>query len=102
MNEQPSILLMPTTPNYMLTFNKEGKQVGSFDFNEGKMHFEGDLSDSGQIFVDWVLDAFKRRVDEVAKAERNKTLDEIAKKIGEMPFGDTAASFAVWIREQKT
>ena len=34
--------------------------------------------------------------------ERNATLDEIATKIDQMPFGDTAASFAVWIREQKT
>lgn len=33
---------------------------------------------------------------------RNATLDEIAGKIALMPFGDTAASFAVWIREQKT
>ena len=33
---------------------------------------------------------------------RNQTLDEIATKIAAMPFGDTAASFAVWIREQKT
>ena len=32
---------------------------------------------------------------------RNATLDEIASKIALMPFGDTAASFAVWIREQK-
>ena len=32
---------------------------------------------------------------------RNATLDEIATKIEAMPFGDTAASFAVWIREQK-
>ena len=32
---------------------------------------------------------------------RNATLDEIATKIDQMPFGDTAASFAVWIREQK-
>ena len=42
---------------------------------------------------------------EPAKSEReirNATLDEIADKIGKMPFGDTAASFAVWIREQKT
>lgn len=33
---------------------------------------------------------------------RNATLDEIADKIAAMPFGDTAASFAVWIKEQKT
>ena len=31
----------------------------------------------------------------------NDKLDEIAGKIDKMPFGDTAASFAVWIREQK-
>lgn len=40
---------------------------------------------------------------ELVRADsRNATLDEIADKIGKMPFGDTAASFAVWIREQKT
>ena len=33
---------------------------------------------------------------------RNAVLDEIADKIALMPFGDTAASFAVWIREQRT
>lgn len=32
----------------------------------------------------------------------NQKLDEIADKIAAMPFGDTAASFAVWIKEQKT
>ena len=32
---------------------------------------------------------------------RDNTLDEISKKIAAMP-GDTAASIAIWIREQKT
>ncbi len=32
---------------------------------------------------------------------RDNTIDEIANKIAAMP-GDTAASFAVWVREQKT
>lgn len=42
------------------------------------------------------------RFAELVRAdERNATLDEIAIKIDQMPFGDTAASFAVWIREQK-
>ena len=42
------------------------------------------------------------RFAELVRAEqRNATLDEIATKIEAMPFGDTAASFAVWIREQK-
>jgi hypothetical protein len=59
-----------THPNYMLHFHKEGKEVGTFDFNEGKMHFEGELSESGKVFVDWVLGAFKQRIDDAVLAER--------------------------------
>jgi hypothetical protein len=54
----------------MLSFHKEGTQVGTFDFNEGKMHFEGELSESGKVFVDWVLGAFKQRLDDAVLAER--------------------------------
>jgi hypothetical protein len=62
--------LRATKPSYMLSFNKEGKQVGTFDFNEGKMHFEGELSESGKVFVDWVLGAFKQRLDDAVLTER--------------------------------
>lgn len=48
------------------------------------------------------LDVFLRTWQRAVQATRNQTLDEIATKIALMPFGDTAASFAVWIREQKT
>ena len=44
----------------------------------------------------------KAMIAEAVAKERNATLDEIATKIAAMPFGDTAASFSVWIREQKT
>jgi hypothetical protein len=57
-------------PNYMLSFHNEGNQIGSFDFNEGKMHFEGELSESGKVFVDWVIGAFKQRLDDAILAER--------------------------------
>lgn len=30
----------------------------------------------------------------------DKQRNELANKIAQMPFGDTAASFAVWVREQ--
>jgi len=33
---------------------------------------------------------------------RNKTLDEVAQKIEKMPFGDTASSFATFIRNMKS
>jgi len=34
--------------------------------------------------------------------ERNATLEEVAKEFDKMPFGDTAASFAVFVRNMKT
>lgn len=48
------------------------------------------------IFIHW--DQIAMLLDH----QRNAVLDEIADKIALMPFGDTAASFAVWIKEQKT
>ena len=33
---------------------------------------------------------------------RSKTLEEVAQKIENMPFGDTASSFAVFIRNMKS
>jgi hypothetical protein len=39
-------------------------------------------------------------VDVAARAIQLK-LKELANEINAMPFGDTAASFAVWIKEQK-
>ena len=51
---------------------------------------------------DWKLfQDFMPEIHKLAELVRNATLDEIASKIALMPFGDTAASFAVWIREQK-
>ena len=50
---------------------------------------------------DKFIEAVERFAELVRADTRNATLDEIATKIEAMPFGDTAASFAVWIREQK-
>ena len=32
---------------------------------------------------------------------RNRTLEEVAKEFDKMPFGDTAASFAQFVRDMK-
>ncbi len=33
---------------------------------------------------------------------RNKTLEEVAREFDKMPFGDTSASFAIYVRSMKT
>ena len=39
---------------------------------------------------------------EEIEAKRNETLEEVAKEFDKMPFGDTAASFAIFVRNMKT
>jgi len=48
-----------------------------------------------------VLAAMEWNIKVMVDKAVNDKLDEIAAKIEQMPFGDTAASFAVWIRGQK-
>ena len=44
----------------------------------------------------------KRQVNEVYEKIRNDTLEEVAQKFDKMPaFGDTSASFAVFVRGMK-
>ena len=47
---------------------------------------------------DWVCHT--EEIGILASLIRKHTCDDLAKQIEAMPFGDTAASFAVWIREQ--
>jgi uncharacterized protein (DUF1919 family) len=37
----------------------------------------------------------------VSPSQRNKVLEEVAKEFDKMPFGDTAASFATYVRNMK-
>lgn len=47
------------------------------------------------------VEEFARRITAIAWANgAYKAHINLAKQIEAMPFGDTAASFAVWIREQ--
>ena len=116
---EPVFAFLDTKPNHNMTFhNQDGKQVGVLDFNGPEMTFTGDADESAKVFFDFIARSFKGRLEQERADERNRTwtqehwteyehgirnatLDEIATKIDQMPFGDTAASFAVWIREQK-
>jgi hypothetical protein len=37
----------------------------------------------------------------VSTSQRNAVLEEVAKEFEKMPFGDTAASFAIYVRNMK-
>ncbi len=42
-----------------------------------------------------------KQLDPVTNKIRNDTLEEVAKEFDKMPFGDTAASLAVYVRSMK-
>ena len=37
----------------------------------------------------------------VSPSQRNQVLEEVAQEIAKLPFGDTAASFSVFVRNMK-
>jgi len=37
----------------------------------------------------------------VSPSQRNQVLEEVAKEFDKMPFGDTASSFAIFVRNMK-
>jgi hypothetical protein len=42
-----------------------------------------------------------KQLDPVTNTIRNNTLEEVAQEFDKMPFGDTSASFAVYVRNMK-
>lgn len=59
-------------PNHTITlFNKDIKEVGKLDFNGDKLKFEGDVEESTQVFIDFLLNAFNERIKEIKKEAFN-------------------------------
>ncbi|NBO98540.1 MAG: hypothetical protein EBU90_00155 [Proteobacteria bacterium] len=56
------------TPDYTITFKKDNdKEIGKFDFNGDKLKFEGDVEESAQVFINFLLSAFNQRIEEIKK-----------------------------------
>jgi hypothetical protein len=97
--QQGQLHLLDAKPNYNITFHNNseggaGKEVGKLDFNGPALVFTGDAEESAKVFIDWLARSFAGRLEEERQAER----DRLAKECAQLPFGDTAASFAVWIK----
>ena len=54
--------------------------------------------DDTQDYVSATGAAFARNFRQIV---RNETLEEVAREFDKMPFGDTSASFAVFVRSMK-
>ena len=68
-------------PNYNLTFHRDGKEVGKFDFNGPEMIFEGDAAESAKVFVDFVARSFHGRLKEEREAGREEGRKEMQGRV---------------------
>lgn len=52
-------------PNHNLKFfNADGEEVATLDFNGPGLAFEGIADEAAIVFVNWIAEAFKARLDE--------------------------------------
>ena len=66
--------------------------------NEEVMQLMTDMGLHEGGMKNWVID---NAWVKFAKLVEKRKCEELANKIAQMPFGDTSASFAIWIREQQ-
>jgi hypothetical protein len=83
------ILTHNTVPNYNIEFHKDGKTIGTFDFNGPAMVFTGDAEESAKVFIDWVAQAFDRRLANERAAERQKVAQWMIRHSYATGHGDT-------------
>ena len=62
-----------------------------------------DLADKAGVgFVRYSGEKNIEKMEAFAKLIAQHTLQEVAKEIEKLPFGDTSASFAIFVRNMKT
>lgn len=66
----PVFTLSDTKPNYNMTFNRDGIQVGALDFNGPEMVFTGNADESAKVFFDFIARSFKARLEQERSDER--------------------------------
>jgi hypothetical protein len=57
-------------PNYNITFQNNGQEIGKLDFNGPALVFTGDAEESAKVFIDWIARSFAARLEDERKAER--------------------------------
>ena len=75
-------------PSYTVSFHRDGKHIGTFDFNQSPVTFTGDADASAKVFIDWVIQYFSGHVGDVLKDAAFATItaerDELQRKLTEL------------------
>jgi hypothetical protein len=65
-------------PDYTIKFifDNGTKVSGCLDFNEDKLKFEGDVEESAKIFMNYLLNIFNQRIEEIKDEAFRNGYDE--------------------------
>lgn len=55
-------------PSYNIVFNNEQGEVGRLEFDSNKLVFRGNIEESSEKFVEYLLKLFNSKVDAIVKA----------------------------------
>jgi hypothetical protein len=70
-----SLKIMDTlNPNYNIIMSNSGGLVGELDFNGPELKFRGKADESAKIFIDWVAEVFKERLEQERRQERERCI----------------------------
>lgn len=65
-----SVIVGNINPNYVMTFLKDGKTIGTLDWNGAEMKFGGDLDESAKLLFELLAQSFKGRLEQERALER--------------------------------
>jgi hypothetical protein len=57
-------------PCYDIKFHRDGKTIGTLDFNGPALVFTGDAEEGAKVFMDWLAELFMGRLEQERAAER--------------------------------
>jgi hypothetical protein len=62
LSAQSNLSIGTIKPNYIMHFSKDGKTVGTLDWNGSEMVFSGELAPSTRVFFDYLATCFQQRL----------------------------------------
>ena len=62
---EDNISFHDTTSHYISFHNKENKEVGKLDFNGDKLVFEGNVEESAEKFIEFLLNTFNDKIEKI-------------------------------------
>lgn len=61
-------------PKYNIIMSNNAGQVCALDFNGPELKFTGNAEEGAKVFIDWVAEVFKERLEQERRQERERCI----------------------------